>query len=80
MDSTVIVAVLSFAGTLIGSVGGIMASSKLTAFRLRQLEDKLDSQSRSVAKIPVIEEKLQSMNRRISLLEKDTSLYFDTGC
>ncbi len=77
MNSTIIVAIISFAGTLIGTAGGILASSKLTAFRLEQLETKLDIQSRSVAKIPVIEEKLQGINRRIALLEKDNIPYFD---
>ena len=78
MDNTVIVALISFAGTLIGTASGIFASSKLTAFRLEQLENKLDSQSRSVAKIPVLEEKIQSINRRVALLEKDNShIYYE---
>lgn len=79
MNSTIVVAIISFVGTLIGTAGGILASSKLTAFRLEQLETKLDIQSRSVAKIPVIEEKLQGINRRVALLEKDNRAYFDTN-
>lgn len=79
MNSAVVVAIISFIGTLIGTAGGILASSKLTAFRLEQLETKLDIQSRSVAKIPVIEEKLQGINRRVSLLEKRNPAYFDTN-
>jgi hypothetical protein len=70
MDSTIIVALISFAGTLIGTAGGILASGKLTAFRLEQLEKKLDNQSRTVSKIPVIEEKISNMNRRIFVLEQ----------
>lgn len=79
MNSAIVVAIISFIGTLIGTAGGILASSKLTAFRLEQLETKLDIQSRSVAKIPVIEEKLQGINRRVSLLEKDNRGYFDAN-
>ncbi len=79
MNSAIIVAIISFIGTLIGTAGGILASSKLTAFRLEQLETKLDIQSRSVAKIPVIEEKLQGINRRVALLEKDNRVYFDAN-
>ena len=79
MNSTIIVAIISFIGTLIGTAGGILASSKLTAFRLEQLETKLDIQSRSVAKIPVIEEKLQGINRRVALLENDNRAYFDAN-
>lgn len=66
MDSAILVAIISFAGTLIGTGGGILASGKLTSFRLEQLESKLDRQSQSVAKIPVLEEKIQNLNRRIS--------------
>ena len=77
MDNTVLVALISFSGTLIGTLGVIIASGKLTAFMLKQLETKLDAQSKSVAKIPVIEEKIQGINRRILLLEKDTAPYLD---
>lgn len=77
MNNTVIVALISFAGTLIGTAGGILAAGKLTAFRLEQLETKLDNQSRTVSKIPVIEEKIHSMNRRILMLEKDNPLFSD---
>ena len=77
MNSTIIVALISFAGTIIGTTGGILAAGKLTAFRLEQLETKLDNQSRTVSKIPVIEEKIHGINHRILLLEKDTSLFSD---
>ena len=58
MDSTVMVAIISFAGTLIGTAGGIIASGKLTQYRLEQLEKKVDSHTNATAKIPVIEEKI----------------------
>ena len=38
MDGAILTAILGFAGTLIGSLGGIFASSRLTNFRLQQLE------------------------------------------
>ena len=41
MDSTIIVAIISFAGTLLGTIGGILASSKLTNYRLQELEEKV---------------------------------------
>lgn len=78
-DSTIIVALISFLGTLTGTAGGILASSKLTAFRLEQLENKLEIQSRSVSKIPVIEEKIQGISRRILLLEKDSATHFNAN-
>ena len=40
MSDTVIVALLSLAGTLFGSGLGVIASSRLTVYRLEQLEKK----------------------------------------
>lgn len=42
MDSTVIVASISFVGTLLGTIGGILAANKLTNYRIEQLEKKVD--------------------------------------
>lgn len=41
MTETVLVALLSLLGTLMGSLSGIVATSKLTNFRLQQLEEKV---------------------------------------
>ncbi len=69
MNSTVIVALISFAGTLLGTLGGILASSKLVEYRLSQLEKKVDIQNTTLNKVPVIEEKLKTINRRIAKIE-----------
>ncbi|MBQ3052298.1 MAG: hypothetical protein IJD55_01205 [Clostridia bacterium] len=70
MESTVVVAIISFLGTLVGTAGGIIASSKLTQYRLEQLEKKVDSQNVISSKIPVLEEKISNINRRIQHIEK----------
>lgn len=75
MESTVIVAIISFAGTLVGTAGGIIASGKLTEYRLSQLEKKVDKQNSVTSKIPIIEEKIVNMNRRIIGLEKERNHY-----
>ena len=41
MDSSIITAMISLIGTLGGSLGGILVSSKLTAYRLEQLEARV---------------------------------------
>ena len=69
MNSTVIVAIISFAGTLLGTAGGIIASSKLVNYRLEQLEKKVDAHNTVAARVPVIEEKIKTINRRIAKLE-----------
>ncbi len=73
MNSTVIVALISFAGTLLGTAGGIFASSKLTDYRLSQLEKKMESYSALTTRLPVIEEKIKNSDRRISKLERENS-------
>lgn len=70
MNSEVLVAILSLAGTLLGTLGGILASSKLTGYRLSQLESKVDKHNRFGERIPVIEEKLKVVNHRLDDLEE----------
>ena len=42
MSEAVIVAILGFAGTLAGSLLGVLAAQKLTQYRLSQLEEKVN--------------------------------------
>lgn len=42
MDNTIVVALISFVGTCVGTIGGILATSKLTNYRLQQLEEKVN--------------------------------------
>ncbi len=69
MAIEIIVALIAFAGTALGSFGGIITSSKLTEFRLKQLEKKVDEHNSFTRRIPVIEERLSSINQRVTDLE-----------
>ena len=42
MNEAIIVAILGFAGTLLGSLFGVLAAQKLTQYRLSQLEEKVN--------------------------------------
>lgn len=70
MDNTVLVALLSFSGTLIGSLFGVLASAKLTNYRIEQLEKKVDKHNNFAERIPVLEEKIKVEEHRIEDLEK----------
>ena len=48
MTDTVIVSLLSLAGTLCGTLGGILASGKLTNYRIAQLEQKVEKHNQLV--------------------------------
>lgn len=43
MDSEIIVAAISLLGTLGGSLGGVLVSSRLTTYRLEQLEKRVQA-------------------------------------
>jgi hypothetical protein len=70
VDNTIVIALISFAGTLIGTFGGIITSSKLTTFRIEQLEKKVDKHNNFGERIPVIEEQVKVINHRIDDLEQ----------
>lgn len=67
--TTIIVAVLSLIGTLGGSLGGILVSSKLTAYRIEQLEKKVAEHNNFARRMPVVEEQIDNLERRIDDLE-----------
>lgn len=69
IEPSILVALLSLVGTLFGSLAGIVVSSKLTNYRLEQLEKKVDKHNNFAEKIPVLEEKLRVANNRIADLE-----------
>lgn len=55
MDNTVLVAIISFIGTCVGTIGGILASSKLTNYRLSELEEKVKKHNSIVERTYVLE-------------------------
>ena len=55
-------------GTVIGTFGGILTSSKLTSFRLEQLEKKVDKHNN-------FEEQIKVINHRIDDLEREAKNY-----
>lgn len=65
--SNVLVAGVGFAGTCVGSWGGL----KLMSYRIEQLEKKVDKHNNFAERIPVVEEKLKVCEHRIADLEDD---------
>lgn len=70
MDSTVIVALISLAGTLLGTFGGIMASNKLTSYRIEKLEEKVDKHNNLIERVYRLEDNDKLLDERISTINQ----------
>ena len=77
ISDTIIVAVIGLMGSGAGAFGGILVSSKLTQYRLEQLEKKVQAHNHLVERMYQVEErtelqeeKIKVANHRIGDLEK----------
>ncbi len=66
IDSTIIVALISMAGTIIGSMIGVMKSNDKTLYRIEQLEKKVEAHNNLVERMTIVE---KSNEQRIQRLE-----------
>jgi len=78
MSETIIVALLSLLGSLGGTLGGIALNSKLSNYRIEQLEKKVDKHNNLIERmfraeeaITVLDEKMKVANHRIDDLEDE---------
>lgn len=65
MAETTFVALLGFAGTLLGSLFGVLAAQRLTQFRLAQLEDKVNKHNNLVERTYVLEGQMTEVQHDI---------------
>lgn len=70
MDTTIIVALLSLAGTLIGSLGGVLAANKLVTYRIEQLEKKVEKHNNVLERVYELEKQEAVMQEEIENLTK----------
>lgn len=66
----IIVAVIALAGTAIGSLGGILAASRLTNYRIEQLEKKVDKHNSVVERIAVAEVRISDQAQEIKRIHQ----------
>lgn len=78
MTEQLIITLISFAGTLLGSIVGIFTASKLSNYRIEQLEKKMDKHNNLIERVyliekheAVIENKIKTAEHRISDLENE---------
>jgi hypothetical protein len=65
MNDTIILALLSFFGTLVGTFGGIVTGSKLMTYRVEQLEKKVEKHNSVVERTFVLEGKVEEIQHDI---------------
>ena len=70
-------ALIAAGGGLLGSLGGVIASSKLTTYRIQQLENKVEKHNTVIERTykleeteAVMQEQIRVANHRIADLEK----------
>ena len=72
MSEAKIVALLGFAGTLMGSLLGVLAAQKLTQYRLAQLEEKVNKHNNLIERTYKLEGQMQECQHDI----KDLKSYY----
>ena len=72
MGEAMIVALLGFAGTLMGSLLGVLAAQKLTQYRLAQLEEKVNKHNNLIERTYKLEGQMQECQHDI----KDLKSYY----
>lgn len=65
MKTDIVVTLISFFGTLIGTMGGIIASGRLTGYRISELEKKVEKHNNLVERMYHVEDSVKSAHHRI---------------
>ena len=72
MPETVLVALLSLLGTILGTFGGILTANKLTNYRIEQLEKKVEKHNHVIERVyelekheAVVDTEIKSISHKI---------------
>lgn len=61
MTETIIVGLLSLAGTLLGSLFGVVQSAKITDYRLNSLEEKVEKHNSVIERVYKLEGEVKTL-------------------
>lgn len=67
MTEPIIIALIGVSGSLLGSLIGVLVSSKLTQYRLEQLEKKVDKHNGLVERMYAVEERVRVNEEKIKV-------------
>ena len=71
MSETIVIGLLTLLGTLIGTFGGIVTSSKLLNYRISELEKKVEKHNSIVERTYILEGKVTEMQHEIKDLKAE---------
>ena len=71
MNTEITVSLISFLGTLLGTLGGIIASGRLTIYRISQLEKKVEKHNNLVERMVKAENSVKAAHHRIDELRRE---------
>lgn len=71
MDSTIITALLGFAGSFLAAFGGILINTKLTTYRIEQLEKKVEKHNSVIERTFRLEEDIEHINHEVDDIRND---------
>lgn len=63
MQTELLIALISLAGTFLGTIGGIITANRMTAYRIDKLEERIE-------KMDLLDEKVDKMEIRQSIQEE----------
>lgn len=70
MSEAILVAVISGACTLLGSLGGVMATSTLTSYRLKRLEDEVGKHNKVIERTFRLEGRMDELEHEVRDLKE----------
>lgn len=71
MNSEIVVAVLGLVGTALGTFTGILTSTKLSNYRIEQLEKKVEKHNSVVERTALIEKDLKNVWHSIDEIKEE---------
>lgn len=74
MEPTVIVALISFAGTLLGTAAGVLTGTKMTTYRIQQLEKKVEQHNEVVKRTYILEGQVKELQHEVIDLKNKTEV------
>ena len=71
MEGEIIVAAISLVGTLAGTFTGILTSTKLSNYRIEQLEKKVEKHNSVVERTAILERDMKTVWREIDEIKQE---------